>query len=185
MDYTLPVKVFRQPKNAHFYFSVPGLWEIHKNLKQKQSFNFGSPFLENTFLYIFLHKSWIWRLWDMLWIFSLIAIFIMLLKNAFGPKKYQISCPRSKLPFWQFLFFFKVHFWTRAWNLKIILTKTFFWSIMNIAIRKNIHNTSQGPTHPGFMHEKVQKGDFKKSAHENWSFLSVLGPYEFLEGLKD
>ena len=38
---------------------------------------------------------------------------------------------------------------------------------MKIAIRKNIHNMSQGPTHPGLMHEKVQKGDFKKSAHEN------------------
>ena len=56
---------------------------------------------------------------------------------------------------------------------------------MNIAIRKNIHNTSQGPTHPGFMHEKVQKGDFKKKVLMNIEFfLFVLGSYEFLEGLE-
>ena len=29
------------------------------------------------------------------------AIFIMLQKNAFGQKKFQISCKGSKVPFWQ------------------------------------------------------------------------------------
>ena len=33
---------------------------------------------------------------------------------------------------------------------------------MKMAIRKNIHNMSQGPQNPGFMQEKVQKGDFVK-----------------------
>ena len=37
----------------------------------------------------------------MLWIFFLIAIFIMLLKNTFGQKKFWISCKGSKVPFWQ------------------------------------------------------------------------------------
>ena len=55
---------------------------------------------------------------------------------------------------------------------------------MNIAIRKNIHNTSQGPTHPGFMLEKVQKGDFKKVLMRIEFFSFVLGSYEFLEGLE-
>ena len=36
---------------------------------------------------------------------------------------------------------------------------------MKMAIRKNIHNTSQGLPNPGFMQEKVQKGDFLKKAH--------------------
>ena len=31
-------------------------------------------------------------------------------------------------------------------------------------IRKNIHNMPQGPPNPGFMQEKVQKGDFLKKA---------------------
>ena len=38
--------------------------------------------------------------------------------------------------------------------------KAFFWSIMKIAIRKNIHNLSLGLPNSGFMQEKVQKGDF-------------------------
>jgi hypothetical protein len=35
---------------------------------------------------------------------------------------------------------------------------------MKIAKRKNIHNMPQGPPNPGFMQEKVQKGDFSKKA---------------------
>jgi hypothetical protein len=31
-----------------------------------------------------------------------------------------------------------------------------------MAITKNIHKMSQGPPNPGFMQEKVQKGDFLK-----------------------
>ena len=33
---------------------------------------------------------------------------------------------------------------------------------MKMAFKKNIHNMSQNPPNPGFMQEKVQKGDFKK-----------------------
>ena len=37
----------------------------------------------------------------MLWIFFLIGIFIMLQKNTFVQKKFQISCKGLKVPFWQ------------------------------------------------------------------------------------
>jgi hypothetical protein len=38
---------------------------------------------------------------------------------------------------------------------------------MKMAIRKNIHNLSQGLPNQGFMQEKVQKGDFfKKTPRE-------------------
>ena len=40
--------------------------------------------------------------------------------------------------------------------------KALFWSNMKMTIRKNFHNMSQGPPNPGFMQEKVQKGDFLK-----------------------
>ena len=40
---------------------------------------------------------------------------------------------------------------------KFFWPKAFFSSIMNMAIRKNIYNMSQGPPNPGFMQEKVQK----------------------------
>ena len=43
---------------------------------------------------------------------------------------------------------------------------------------------SQGPQNPGFMHEKVQKGDFLKKPSREKIFFSVLGLYEFLEHLE-
>ena len=44
------------------------------------------------------------------------------------------------------------------WNF--FWPKVFFWSIMRMPIRKNIHNMPQGSPNSGFMQEKVQKGDF-------------------------
>ena len=50
-------------------------------------------------------------------------------------------------------------------------SKAFFWSIMKMAVRKIFRNMSQGPPNPGFMQEKVQKGDFlKKDSRELNSF---------------
>ena len=43
---------------------------------------------------------------------------------------------------------------------------------------------SQGPPNPGFMQEKVQKGDFLKSPRENFFVVVVLGSYESLKGLE-
>ena len=42
--------------------------------------------------------------------------------------------------------------------------KAFFWSIMKMAIRIFFRNMSQGLPNPGFMQEKVKKGDFLKEA---------------------
>ena len=52
--------------------------------------------------------------------------------------------------------------------------KAFFWSIMKMATRKNIHNLSQGPPNPGFMQEKVQKGDFLKKDSRELKFFSCF-----------
>ena len=48
--------------------------------------------------------------WDKLWIFFLIAIFIMLQKNAFGQKNFCISCTGSKVPFYEI----RIFFWPKA-----------------------------------------------------------------------
>ena len=49
------------------------------------------------------------------------------------------------------------------------------------ALWKNIPNMSQDPPNPGFMQEKVQKGDFlKKSPHGNWKI--IFESLEHLEG---
>ena len=50
--------------------------------------------------------------------------------------------------------------------------------------RKNIHNFSQGPPNPGFIQEKVQKGDFLKKDLRELIFFVVVGCYESLEGLE-
>ena len=55
---------------------------------------------------------------------------------------------------------------------------------MKMPIRKNILTMSQGPPNPGFMHEKVQKGDFLKKPLQELIFFVVLGFYESLEGLE-
>ena len=44
---------------------------------------------------------------------------------------------------------------------------------MKMGIRGNFYNMSQGPPNPGFMQEKVQKGDFlKKGLQELKPFFS-------------
>ena len=61
----------------------------------------------------------------MLWIFFLTAIFILLQKNAFGRKNFQISCMGSKAPYWQFPTNL-----SKAWNAK--LEAGIFWSSKNL-----------------------------------------------------
>ena len=46
---------------------------------------------------------------------------------------------------------------------------------MKMAVRKNIHNMPQHLPNPGFMQEKVQKGEI---------FFVVLGSYQYLKGLE-
>ena len=59
-----------------------------------------------------------------------------------------------------------------------------YMNFMKMTIRKNIHNTSQGPPNPGFMQEKVQKGDFLKKPSRELKNYFVLGSYESLKPLE-
>ena len=43
---------------------------------------------------------------------------------------------------------------------------------------------SQSPPNPGFMQEKVQKGNFRKKPSRELKKKIVLGSYESLEGLE-
>ena len=54
---------------------------------------------------------------------------------------------------------------------------------MKVAIKKN-RIMSQGPPNPGFMQEKVQKGDFLKKPSWKLKKKIVLGSNEFLKGLE-
>ena len=73
-------------KTTRTQFCIPGLREIHRNLKQEKKIS-QVLFQKIPLLYFFLHKSWIWRtLGQVMNIFSY-CHFIMLQKNAIGQKK--------------------------------------------------------------------------------------------------
>ena len=55
---------------------------------------------------------------------------------------------------------------------------------MKMAIRIFFRIMTQGPPNPGFMQEKVQKGDFLKKPSPELKFFVVLGSFESLEGLE-
>ena len=55
---------------------------------------------------------------------------------------------------------------------------------MKMAIIKNIHNLSEGLPNPGFILEKVQKGDFLKKDSREFKKILVLGSFESPEGLE-
>ena len=63
---------------------------------------------------------------------------------------------------------------------KMFWPKAYFWSNKKMAIRKNIHNISQGPSNPEFMQEK---GDFLNKPCRKLFVCFVLGSYESLESL--
>ena len=50
--------------------------------------------------------------------------------------------------------------------------------------KKNILNMPQGWPNPGFMNEKVHKGDFLKKPSRELKFIFCLGSYESLKGLE-
>ena len=54
---------------------------------------------------------------------------------------------------------------------KIFWPKSFFWSIRKMAIRKFFCNVSQGLPNPGFIQEKLQKGDFLKKDSRDLKFF--------------
>ena len=55
---------------------------------------------------------------------------------------------------------------------------------MKMAIRNFFRIMSQGLPNPGFMQEKVQKGDFLKKPSRELNFFVGLGSYESLKGLE-
>ena len=115
------------------------------------------------FLYFFLHKSWIWQT----------------LGHVTKKFSYRHFHNASKECFWPKIFLNFMHGFKSAILAKMkncqngtfepvheiqnfFWPKVFFWSIMKMAIGKFFHIMTQGPSNPGFMQEKVQKGDFLK-----------------------
>ena len=77
-------------RKGPFYFCLPALLGIHRNLKQKEFFYSRKGFFRKSpFCTFSCINPGFGQPWDMLWIFFLIVIFIMLQKNAFGQKKFK------------------------------------------------------------------------------------------------
>ena len=128
-------------KTTRSQFSVPGLREIHRNLKQEKNFNSRESFFRKSpFCTFSCINPGFGGPWDKLWIFFLIPIAS---KECFWPKKIWISYTGSKVPFWQNWKIAKMALLNLCMKFKFFFwPKAFFWSIMKMGIRKNIHNLS-------------------------------------------
>ena len=122
-----------------------------------------------------LHKSWIWRtLGQVVKKFSY-CHFHNALKECFWSKIFLNFMPRFKSAILAIFQFCQNGTFDPVHDIRnFFLPKTFFWSIMKMAIRKFFHNLSQGPPNPGFMQEKVQKGDFLKKDSRELKFFSCF-----------
>ena len=68
--------------------------------------------------------------------------------------------------YWHFHNASKEYFWSKKFSNFIHRFK--------MPIKKNIYNMAQGPPNPGFMQEKVQKGDFLKKPSRELKFLLLF-----------
>ena len=95
-------------RTTRFQFSIPGLREIHRNLKQRKNFKSRETFFRKSPYCTFscINPGFGGPL-EKLWILFLVAIFIMLQKNAFDKIFFWNSCTGLKVPFWQFFNFAK------------------------------------------------------------------------------
>ena len=123
-------------------------------------------------MYFFLHKSWIWRTLRQVVKKNSYCHFHNALKECFWSKFFLNFMPRFKSAILAIFQFCQNGTFDPVHDIRnFFLPKTFFWSIMKMAIRKFFHNLSQGPPNPGFMQEKVQKGDFLKKPSWDSNFF--------------
>ena len=84
-------------KNTRSQFNVPGLREIHRNLKQEKNFNSREGFFRKSpFCTFFCINPGFGGPWNMFWIFFLFAIFIMLQKKAIGQKQFHARVQKCR-----------------------------------------------------------------------------------------
>ena len=83
-------RILDSKKTSCFQFSIPGLQEIHRNLKQQKNFNSRDGFFrKSSFCTFSCINPGFGGPWGMLWIFFLNGTFIMLQMNIFGQKKFS------------------------------------------------------------------------------------------------
>ena len=105
---TLPVQVFRWPKKYLLLIKHSRPSRDSQEPKTKQKIQFSKALFQKiSFCIFFCINPGFGGPWDKLWIFFLIAIFILLQKNAFGQKNQMALlnlCMKSDF-FWPKAFF--------------------------------------------------------------------------------
>ena len=130
--------------------------------------------MKPPFLYFLLHKSYIWRpLGHVMDIFSY-CHFHNASKECFRAKNsnFMHGFKSAILAIFQFCQSGTFEPVLDTWNF--FWSKAFFWYIMKMAIRKNIHNMHQGPPNPGFRSVKVQNDTFFKKDSRELFFFSCF-----------
>ena len=137
--HTLPVQVFRRQKNYPLPIQRPRPSGDSQKPKTTKKIQFSRwLFQKIPFLYFFQHKSWIWR---------------------------SLGHVMNIFPYWHFHNASKEYFWSNFFsNFMHRFKSAILEKLKNcqMANEQNIHNMPQGPPNPGFMLEKLQKGDFLK-----------------------
>ena len=77
----------------------------------------------------------------------------------------------SKVPFWLFFNFAKVALLNPCMKFEFFLAKSFLLKHYENGKKNFFCNMSHGLTNPGFMQEKVQKGDFLKKPSRELNFF--------------
>ena len=112
-------------------------------------------------LYFDWPKSWIWPTLEQVMDIFCTWHFHNASKEDFWPKTFLNFMHRFKSAILAIFNFCQNGTFEPVHEIqKFFWPKAFFWSIMKMAIRNFFRNMSQGLPNPGFMQEKVQKGDF-------------------------
>ena len=149
-------------KNKHFLILLSSLARNSQEPKLKRIFEIPWVLFEKSLsLYFDWPKSWIWRTLEKVMNIFCKWHFHNASKEVFWPKFFLNFMHRFKIAILAIFQFCQNGTFEPVHEIqKFFWPKAFFWSIMKMAIRNFFRNMSQGLPNPGFMQEKVQKGDF-------------------------
>ena len=118
-------RILDSKKTSRFQFSVPDLRAIHSNIRKKKNFNSHDGFFRKSpFCTFSCINPGFNGPWGMLWIFFLNGTFLLLQKNTFGQKKFQLSSTGSRVPFWQFFNFSKMALLNQCMKFEIFFNQS-------------------------------------------------------------
>ena len=127
-------RILDSKKTSHLQFSVPGLRDIHRNLKQQNNFNSHDGFFRKSpFCTFSCINPRFGGPWGMLWIFLPFGIFIMLQKNTFSQNFFSNFMHRFKSAILAIFQCFQNGTFEPVHEIRnFYWPKVFCWSILNL-----------------------------------------------------